>query len=48
MKYHLLKGDMKLSMSLTSPRTKPRQPIGLPKVKMIVKSVSTFWNCDPL
>ena len=36
MKYHLLKGDMKLSMSLTSPRTKPRQPIGLPKVMLAI------------
>ena len=36
MKYHLLKGDLKLSMSLTSPRTKPRQPIGLPKVMLAI------------
>merc|ERR1719348_2743674 len=36
MKYHLLKGDMKLAMSLSSPRTKPRQPIGLPKVMLAI------------
>ena len=36
MKFHLLKGDLKLSMSLTSPRTKPRQPIGLPKVMLAI------------
>ena len=28
-----IQGDMKLAMTLTSPRTKPRQPVGLPKVK---------------
>jgi len=36
MKYHLLKGDMKLAMSLSSPRTKPRQPVGLPKVMLAI------------
>merc|ERR1719305_1713774 len=36
MKFHLLKGDLKLSMSLRSPRTKPRQPIGLPKVMLAI------------
>lgn len=36
MKFHLLKGDLKLQMSLTSPRTKPRQPIGLPKVMLAI------------
>merc|ERR1719342_717791 len=36
MKFHLLKGDMKLSMSITSPRTKPRQPVGLPKVMLAI------------
>jgi len=36
MKYHLLKGDMKLAMTLTSPRTKPRQPVGLPKVMLAI------------
>ena len=29
-------GDMKLSMSITSPRTKPRQPVGLPKVMLAI------------
>jgi len=36
MKFHLLKGDLKLQMTLTSPRTKPRQPIGLPKVMLAI------------
>ena len=36
MKFHLLKGDLKLQMSLTSPRTKPRQPIGLPKIMLAI------------
>jgi len=36
MKFHLLKGDMKLQMTLTSPRTKPRQPVGLPKVMLAI------------
>ena len=36
MKFHLLKGDLKLQMSLTSPRTKPRQPVGLPKVLLAI------------
>ena len=36
MKFHLLKGDLKLQMSLISPRTKPRQPIGLPKVMLAI------------
>ena len=36
MKYHLLKGDMKLAMSLSSPRTKPRQLVGLPKVMLAI------------
>ena len=27
---------MKLSMSITSPRTKPRQPVGLPKVMLAI------------
>ncbi len=36
MKFHLLKGDLKLQMSLTSPRTKPRQPVGLPKVMLAI------------
>lgn len=30
LKYHLLKGDTKTCFK--SPRTKPRQPVGLPKV----------------
>lgn len=30
MKYHLLKGEQKALFK--SPRTKPRQPVGLPKV----------------
>ncbi|KAL0274518.1 UNVERIFIED_CONTAM: hypothetical protein PYX00_002618 [Menopon gallinae] len=34
LKYHLLKGDQK-SMFKT-PRTKPRQPVGLPKVLLVV------------
>jgi len=29
-KYHLLKGEQKISFR--TPRTKPRQPVGLPKV----------------
>ena len=29
-------GDLKLQMTLTSPRTKPRQPIGLPKVMLAI------------
>lgn len=32
LQFHLTKGDLKMQMTLTSPRTKPRQPIGLPKV----------------
>jgi len=36
MKFHLLKGDLKLQMTLISPRTKPRQPIGLPKVMLAI------------
>jgi kelch-like protein 2/3 len=36
MKFHLLKGDLKLQMSLSSPRTKPRQPVGLPKVMLAI------------
>ena len=35
MKFHLLKGDHKLAMSLSSPRTRPRQPVGLPKVTVL-------------
>lgn len=31
LKYHLLKGDQKISFK--TPRTKPRQPVGLPKVR---------------
>ena len=31
-------GDMKLAMTLTSPRTKPRQPVGLPKVQQALWS----------
>ncbi|XP_066901681.1 kelch-like protein 3 isoform X4 [Halyomorpha halys] len=34
LKYHLLKGEQRLS--LNTPRTKPRQPIGLPKVMLVV------------
>lgn len=34
LKYHLLKGDTKISFK--TPRTKPRQPIGLPKVLLVV------------
>nr|CAH7714328.1 unnamed protein product [Callosobruchus chinensis] len=34
LKYHLLKGDTKTSFR--TPRTKPRQPIGLPKVLLVV------------
>lgn len=30
LKYHLLKGDLKTCIK--TPRTKPRQPVGLPKV----------------
>ncbi|XP_034256887.1 ring canal kelch homolog [Thrips palmi] len=33
-KYHLLKGEQKLSFK--TPRTKPRQPVGLPKVLLVV------------
>jgi len=36
MKFHLLKGDHKLAMSLSSPRTRPRQPVGLPKVMLAI------------
>lgn len=34
LKYHLLKGDQKTHFK--TPRTKPRQPIGLPKVLLVV------------
>lgn len=34
LKYHLLKGDQKISFK--TPRTKPRQPVGLPKVLLVV------------
>lgn len=30
LKYHLLKGEQKILFK--TPRTKPRQPVGLPKV----------------
>lgn len=33
LKYHLLKGDTKTCFK--SPRTKPRQPVGLPKVGLL-------------
>lgn len=33
-KYHLLKGEQKLSFK--TPRTKPRKPVGLPKVLLVV------------
>ncbi|KAJ1522109.1 hypothetical protein ONE63_002420 [Megalurothrips usitatus] len=33
-KYHLLKGEQKVSFK--TPRTKPRQPVGLPKVLLVV------------
>lgn len=34
LKYHLLKGEQKISFK--TPRTKPRQPVGLPKVLLVV------------
>ncbi|KAI4455983.1 kelch protein [Holotrichia oblita] len=34
LKYHLLKGDLKTCIK--TPRTKPRQPVGLPKVLLVV------------
>ncbi|XP_075230806.1 kelch protein isoform X2 [Lycorma delicatula] len=34
LKYHLLKGDQKVLFK--TPRTKPRQPVGLPKVLLVV------------
>ncbi|XP_018577320.1 ring canal kelch homolog [Anoplophora glabripennis] len=34
LKYHLLKGDTKTAFR--TPRTKPRQPVGLPKVLLVV------------
>jgi len=34
LKFHLLRGEQKASF--TSPRTKPRQPVGLPKVLLVV------------
>ncbi|KAL1115636.1 hypothetical protein AAG570_005926 [Ranatra chinensis] len=34
LKYHLLKGDQRLLFK--TPRTKPRQPLGLPKVMLVV------------
>lgn len=34
LKYHLLKGDQKIHFK--TPRTKPRQPVGLPKVLLVV------------
>jgi kelch-like protein 2/3 len=34
LKYHLLKGDSKTTFR--TPRTKPRQPVGLPKVLLVV------------
>jgi len=34
LKFHLLRGDQRAAFS--SPRTKPRQPIGLPKVLIVV------------
>lgn len=39
LKYHLLKGEQKILFK--TPRTKPRQPVGLPKVcnMFIYKSV---------
>lgn len=35
LKFHLLKGDTKLC-SIKTPRTRPRQPVGLPKVLLVV------------
>lgn len=35
LKYHLLKGDNKTCIK--TPRTKPRQPVGLPKVNLTKK-----------
>ncbi|XP_022916603.1 ring canal kelch homolog [Onthophagus taurus] len=35
LKYHLLKGDT-TKISFKTPRTKPRQPVGLPKVLLVV------------
>lgn len=34
LKYHLLKGEQKTLFK--TPRTKPRQPVGLPKVLIVV------------
>ena len=34
LKFHLLRGEQKATF--TSPRTKPRQPVGLPKVLLVV------------
>ena len=34
LKFHLLRGEQKATFS--SPRTKPRQPVGLPKVLLVV------------
>lgn len=41
LKYHLLKGDQKISFK--TPRTKPRQPVGLPKVIIIVFKVKIHF-----
>jgi kelch-like protein 2/3 len=38
LKYHLLKGEQKILFK--TPRTKPRQPVGLPKVcSMFVRQI---------
>lgn len=34
LKFHLLRGEQKATFA--SPRTKPRQPVGLPKVLLVV------------
>ncbi|KAG5875409.1 hypothetical protein JTB14_030936 [Gonioctena quinquepunctata] len=49
LKYHLLKGDTKTSFR--TPRTKPRQPVGLPKVLLVVggqapKAIRSVENYD--
>ena len=42
LKYHLLKGEQKATFK--SPRIKPRQPVGLPKVSFLLKIFQNIYK----
>lgn len=42
LKYHLLKPEEKTSCQ--SPRTRPRQPVGLPKVILVIRVPNEFQH----